>query len=70
MLRRSSTEPTEDFDFADEDETCRPRLTMSGALYESMLVVETSATGDDICERSMRNWPAFRLLDLDLLGAS
>lgn len=70
MLRRSSTEPTDDFDFADEDETCRPRLTISGALYESMFVVETSATGDDICERLTKNWPPFRLLGLDLLDAS
>ena len=53
VLRRSSIEPTDDFVFADPDETCRPRLAMSGALYESMFVVETSATGDDIFERSM-----------------
>ena len=64
MLRRSSIEPIDDFDFADPDETCRPRLAMSGALYESMLVVETNATGDDIFERSMANCPAFRLFDL------
>jgi hypothetical protein len=34
-----------------EDETFR-RLEMSGALYESMLVVDTKATGREIFERS------------------
>ena len=32
VLRRSSIEPTDDFDLPDPDETCRPRLAMSGAL--------------------------------------
>ena len=50
------------------------RLEMSGASYESMLVVDIRATGEEIAARSICSVGAFMLLDREtgevLAGAS